>query len=662
IAATNRDLPMMIERGEFRRDLFYRLNVLVIPVPPLRERRDDIPALCEHFLAKYCAENRLSPKKLGPDALALFMGHPWPGNVRELENTIERAVVMCDGDTVTARHLPPGFSAAPAALHASGNGGDVHITAPLEEMVNDFERRIILKALEDNDWRQNRAADALGVTERSIWYKIKKLGIGVTDDEIRYFLQNTPPAEIQQYFLDKNGNFDFQAYQTALNNPEIDWSNLENLARERIPLQKLQTYLQNMVHVSTAEVRRAYEEQNTRLSAAYVEFPSRASDIGDYVPAPADVQSYYNEHKDAYSEPEKARLEIAAIDIRPTARDIESTRYKLDLVREQLLAGEDFSALAKSYSEAPTAASGGETGFIKAGQRDQAYVDALRTLEPGAISPLIKTNTGFYLVKLVEKKSSPEGGEEFSGLEIFMKISPGFETADSLQSVAARILTKAQEAGLASAAAESNIPLATPKPFMKNYPIDGIGFAPKLSDFAFSSKAGTLSAVLRDETHFFVARLAERIPASVKPLEEVKDAVSRELAENKKREIAREKALSFYREAKGGDFNSVAAKYGMEARQLADFHVSDNLETFGTNSIVATAAFSVNDITPPVESRGSYFVLKLLSRQPFDADDYQKKMASIGARLYQDKVQKYVAYWYEQMEKKSKVEDFRQQL
>ena len=183
IAATNRDLPAMIERGEFRQDLFYRLNVLVIPVPPLRERREDIPALCEFFLAKFCAENRLAPKRLGADALALFMASQWPGNVRELENTIERAVIMCDGDTVTARHLPPHFSAVPAAAHAGGNGGDILLTAPLEEMVNDFERRIILKALEDNDWRQNRAADALGVTERSIWYKIKKLGIETRRNE-----------------------------------------------------------------------------------------------------------------------------------------------------------------------------------------------------------------------------------------------------------------------------------------------------------------------------------------------------------------------------------------------------------------------------------------------------------------------------------------------
>lgn len=492
--------------------------------------------------------------------------------------------------------------------------------------------------------------------------EIRKLDIGVTDDEVRYFLQNTPPPEIQQYFPDKNGNFDFQAYQTALNNPEIDWTNLETLARERIPLQKLQTYLQNMVHISSAEVKRAYEEQNTKLSAAYVEFPIRNSDIGDYVPAPADIESYYKEHRDAYSEPEKARLEIAAIDIRPTARDVESTQYKLDLVREQLIAGEDFSALAKNYSEAPSASTGGETGFIKAGQRDQAFLDALRGLEPGGVSAPVRTTAGIYLIKLIEKRSSAEGGEEFSAQEIFMSISPGYETVDSLQSAAAQLLGKAQASGLASAAAEMKIAVAAPKPFMKNYPIDGIGFVPRLGDFAFSSKPGTLSPVLRDDTRFFVAHLVERIPASVKPLEEVKDAVARELVENKKRQATHEKALSFYREAKAADFNAVAAKHGMEVKQLTDFHVSDNLESFGSNSIVATAAFSVKDMTPPVESRGSFFVIKLLARQPFDSEDYQMKMASIGERLYQDRVQKYVAYWYENMEKKSKIEDYRQQF
>lgn len=175
IAATNRDLNEAIEQKEFREDLYYRLNVLVIALPPLRERKSDIPDLADHFLQKFCGENNLAAKKLDAETLESLMNYPWPGNVRELENTIERAVVMCDGETVEPVHLPTYVRDGHGAVMSQPALPEVN--GDLDEVVADFERRIIVDALEKNDWKQNRAAEALGVTERSMWYKIKKLGI-----------------------------------------------------------------------------------------------------------------------------------------------------------------------------------------------------------------------------------------------------------------------------------------------------------------------------------------------------------------------------------------------------------------------------------------------------------------------------------------------------
>lgn len=181
VAATNRDLTKAIENNEFRQDLFYRLNVLMIPLPSLRDRMDDIPKLIDHFLKKYCDENKLKLKKIDPEAAGKLMGYHWPGNVRELENSIERAVVMCDGDTVGARHLPPhilnSHAAAPWGPVSYGPPGEAGVA--LEDMVSDYERGLILSSLENNNWKQNRAAEEMGISERSMWYKIKKLGIEV---------------------------------------------------------------------------------------------------------------------------------------------------------------------------------------------------------------------------------------------------------------------------------------------------------------------------------------------------------------------------------------------------------------------------------------------------------------------------------------------------
>jgi DNA-binding NtrC family response regulator len=175
LAATHRDLPTMIEEGAFRPDLFYRLNVLVVTIPPLRERKEDIPDLATHFIEKVRKANNLPLRRLSVSAMEALTAYDWPGNVRELENRVERATVVADDEIVDVVDLP---------RSASRSGGESPFFAmpdepvgDLEEAVGEFEKGIILAALERNGFRQNKAAAELGVTERSMWYKIKKYGI-----------------------------------------------------------------------------------------------------------------------------------------------------------------------------------------------------------------------------------------------------------------------------------------------------------------------------------------------------------------------------------------------------------------------------------------------------------------------------------------------------
>lgn len=174
IAATHNDLPRAIEEKEFREDLFYRLNVFHVHMPGLARRKEDIPLLVEHFIEKYCAQNDMPLKKIDAGATDVLMEMPWPGNIRELENTIERAVGICDGDLITTKDFDHHFQTSSETSEeprASGNN--------LDDKVADFERKIIIDTLERNRWKQNKAAQELGISERSMWYKIKKLGINI---------------------------------------------------------------------------------------------------------------------------------------------------------------------------------------------------------------------------------------------------------------------------------------------------------------------------------------------------------------------------------------------------------------------------------------------------------------------------------------------------
>jgi len=171
ICATNHNLEESAKTGTFRSDLFYRINTLVIEIPPLRDRVIDIPDLAYHFMARSNRRERRQIRGLSPRALEILCGHSWPGNVRELEHAIERAVLVCDGDEIEPDHLPPAILREKSGTPAGGPPGGF-----IEE-VERLERSMILAALDKNGWVKSRTARALGITERILSYKMNTLGM-----------------------------------------------------------------------------------------------------------------------------------------------------------------------------------------------------------------------------------------------------------------------------------------------------------------------------------------------------------------------------------------------------------------------------------------------------------------------------------------------------
>ena len=175
IAATNVDLRTAVRDGRFREDLFYRLNVIMVDLPPLRGRREDIPPLVQHFLDFYCNENGLPPRKLSADALRALLDYDWPGNVRELENSIERGVVLSSGPVIGSDLLPghiTGRSFQDALLEHNPN-------ASLFDILEDIERRIIIEKLERCNWNQTDAAEQFRIPLSTLNQKIKRLNIEI---------------------------------------------------------------------------------------------------------------------------------------------------------------------------------------------------------------------------------------------------------------------------------------------------------------------------------------------------------------------------------------------------------------------------------------------------------------------------------------------------
>jgi two-component system, NtrC family, response regulator AtoC len=175
ICATNKDLQKQVEQNKFRDDLFYRLNVINIHMPPLRDRKEDVPALVEHFLAKHRYSATAQPAAISEEALKRLTEYDWPGNVRELENVVERAVVLSRGQIITSRELPFGE-------HVDGEHEDENEDVSAErsffkKSVSQFEKDLIMKALKDAGGNRSKAAEMLGIYRRLLYAKIKEYGL-----------------------------------------------------------------------------------------------------------------------------------------------------------------------------------------------------------------------------------------------------------------------------------------------------------------------------------------------------------------------------------------------------------------------------------------------------------------------------------------------------
>jgi DNA-binding NtrC family response regulator len=178
VAATNADLRRLVAENRFREDLFYRLNVISLTLPPLRDRKEDIPLLIEHFLARFARENGRGELRFSPEALKRLLDHDWPGNVRELENAVERAVVLSSGPVLEAAVLPEQISSNGSHRSPAAGFGELDGRS-LFDIVDDYQRGVILEMLSRSNWSQTEAAERLRIPLSTLNQKIKRLQIDV---------------------------------------------------------------------------------------------------------------------------------------------------------------------------------------------------------------------------------------------------------------------------------------------------------------------------------------------------------------------------------------------------------------------------------------------------------------------------------------------------
>ncbi len=178
VLATNKDLTQEVREGRFREDLYYRINVVTIDLPPLRDRIGDIPLLVRHFIQMYAARHGRSKQGISDQALACLERHAWPGNVRELENVIERAVLLGKGPVIEVVDLPAGVREGPQP-----RPGTIEI-ATLKQAKTEPEKRLILQSLESHQWNRQETAKALGINRTTLYKKMRRYGLDKVGEQM----------------------------------------------------------------------------------------------------------------------------------------------------------------------------------------------------------------------------------------------------------------------------------------------------------------------------------------------------------------------------------------------------------------------------------------------------------------------------------------------
>jgi parvulin-like peptidyl-prolyl isomerase len=426
---------------------------------------------------------------------------------------------------------------------------------------------------------------------------------------------------------------------------------------------KLNHYLMSQVHVSATEVRRLFAEQNTKLLARYVEFPLDAEDLAGWTPSDAEVKTYYDAHTDQYKDVERATVDFVRVPVSPSPEDRDDLVKFAQGIREDAIKSGDFESQVKNFSEAQTSKVGGETGLLGKTQRDPAVMAAADALKPGEISQPVMTADGIYVVQLIEKKKD-KTDTKYNLRELFVKLNPSAATLDTLAASARAVQESATASGdLAAAAKAHGLEMGTSQPFAQGFPVPGLGYYPAVSRFAFSAEKGAISTVISDEKNYIVCRLKERVPATVRPIDQVAENIKQTLIHDRKVTLAMHKADGFVRSAsaQGTTFDAAATQYGYKVEKTDSFTVALPPKGMSPNAPFGRAALAMelNTVSKPIESGNSVYVLTVIARRDPDQAAFNARAGEVRDAAYRQQVQDYVAYWYGNVKDNSKVEDLR---
>jgi peptidyl-prolyl cis-trans isomerase D len=525
----------------------------------------------------------------------------------------------------------------------------------------------IRAAIEDQTWQTM-------VSEILINQEIKRLGIEVSDQYVFDVLWDNPPQAIytSPAYQDSAGNFDFNLYHNEIQLHPERWEALADYYRKTLQQQILQQEIQTAAFVNENEIWSEYVTQNQKVRVSYVAVDPAAIDATDLMPSDADARAYFEAHRAEYERPPMVSLAYVRFPKVPTAEDEQDVIARLQDLADAVRDGEDFGELAKVYSEDPSAANGGDLGYLKKGTMPPEFDEAAQTIAVGQVSQPIKTANGYYVIKVEDRRRSG-GDTEVRARVIRARAQASEQTLATIEEAATRLLEQAKNGGLAQAADSLGLEVQKTQPFADGRFIPGVGSASTAVALAFQERAGFLFGPMTTGDAVYAFEIAEKSEKRLPTYDEIEqEAQAAGRANPAKLAIAAERqserALAIATEIAnatqaGKTLEDAAAASGGAVQQSPIFSRRDFVPGVGRGNefIGASFALRIGDITGPVKTEEPvrYYIIRVEEQVTASQEGFPSQRAGIGDQLLQRKRSELLAAWMEGLTRKAKIEDYR---
>jgi peptidyl-prolyl cis-trans isomerase D len=504
--------------------------------------------------------------------------------------------------------------------------------------------------------------------------EIEKQKIIVTDQEIYGFLRLYPPQELQtasQFMTD--GKFDYQKYVSAMVNPQLStfWASVEQLVIPDLKRYKLQEGIINTARVSPAEVLDAFLEDRDSVKIGYIAFLNSKAMSSVAQPTIEEMKQYYDEHRENYKQPKRAKLDIVLFKKDPSQNDWDKIGYRIRELYDSVMAGADFAELARTYSEDNSASGGGDLGWFGHKQMVSEFDSVVWSLNINQVSRPFKTRFGWHIVKLlgkkVEKEKAPGSANEVdvekaNAAHILLNITASQETLDQLQLDAKDFAALATESGFEKAAKDKNYQIMSTSPFAEKGYIQYLGNDQSAQDFAFNNEPGKVSEELENNSSYYVLKMAAHLPEGYSAFEEVKASINQDIINERAKQATLSTAQRTYEAIKSGTpITRAGETYGASYAETEMINRKTAIPNMGRPPEVFGAAFAlkyIGEVSLPIQFTNGTVILTLLGRKSPNLEEFNRIQDSLSVVVLQKKQQDLYSRWFDNLLKNTKIENY----